>query len=86
MNSQKELTPNPISDNPYAVLDAVDTLTLARCSEVYLQALEHYILVSPELDKQQILQFLQLYRTEVTKGLQRTADILKVVLSKQREQ
>jgi hypothetical protein len=69
-----------LSDNPYAVLDAVDTLALARCSEVYLQALEHYILVNAELSKEQLLGLLKLYRTELDKGLNQTADILKAAL------
>jgi hypothetical protein len=69
-----------LAKNPYAVLDAVDTLALARCSEIYLKALEHYVLVNSELDKQQILHFLRLYFTEVNKGLNKTADILKVAL------
>jgi hypothetical protein len=67
----------------YPVLEACDTLSLARCSEIYLEALEHYILVTPvvELDKERLLYFLQLYRAEAGKGFDTTADILKVVLS-----
>jgi hypothetical protein len=65
----------------YPVLEACDTLSLARCSEIYLEALEHYILVTADLDKQRLLYFLQLYRTEAGKGFDKTADILKVVLS-----
>ena len=69
-----------LANNSYAVLDAVDTLALARCSEVYLQALEHYILVSAELSKEQFLSLLKLYRTELDKGLNQTTDILKAAL------
>jgi hypothetical protein len=47
------------------------------------EALEHYILVNPatELDKQRLLYFLQLYRTESSKALDQTADILKSALA-----
>jgi uncharacterized protein YjaG (DUF416 family) len=67
----------------YPILDACDALSLARCSEIYLEALEHYILVNPatELDKQRLLYFLQLYRTESSKGFDQTADILKSALA-----
>jgi uncharacterized protein YjaG (DUF416 family) len=65
----------------YPVLDACDTLSLARCSEIYLEALEHYILVTTELDKERLLYFLQLYRTESSKGFDKTADILKTALA-----
>jgi len=64
----------------YPILDACDTLSLARCSEIYLEALEHYILVTVELDKQRLLYFLQLYRAEAGKGFDKTADILKTAL------
>jgi hypothetical protein len=67
-------------NNPYAILDAYDSLALARCSEIYLKALEHYVLVNSELDKQQILHFLRLYFAEVNKGLNKTTDILKAAL------
>jgi len=69
-----------LTKNPYAVLEAYDTLALARCSDIYLKALEHYVLVNSELDKEQILHFLQLYFTEVNKGLNHTASILKAAL------
>jgi uncharacterized protein YjaG (DUF416 family) len=67
----------------YPVLDACDALSLARCSEIYLEALEHYILVNPvaEFDKEQLLYFLRLYRAESTKGFDKTADILKAALA-----
>jgi hypothetical protein len=71
-----------LSDSPYAVLDAYDSLALARCSDIYLKALEHYVLSVSELDKEQILQFLQLYFTEVNRGLNKTADILKAALER----
>jgi uncharacterized protein YjaG (DUF416 family) len=66
----------------YPVLDACDTLSLARCSEIYLEALEHYILVTRvnELDKERLLYFLRLYRAEAGKGFDKTADILKFAL------
>jgi uncharacterized protein YjaG (DUF416 family) len=67
----------------YPVLEACDALSLARCSEIYLEALEHYILVTRanELDKERLLYFLQLYRTEAGKGFDKTADILKFALA-----
>lgn len=71
-----------LTENPYAILDAVDTLALARCSEIYLQALEHYILASPELSKEQLLSLLKLYRAELNRGLNQTADILKAALER----
>jgi hypothetical protein len=71
-----------LSENPYAVLDAYDSLALARCSEIYLQALEHYVLVNAELDKEQVLHFLRLYFTEANRGLSKTADILKAALGR----
>jgi len=64
----------------YPILDACDTLSLARCSEIYLEALEHYILVTVELDKQRLLYFLQLYRAEAGKGFDKTAEILNAAL------
>lgn len=73
-------TSQRVTDEPYAVLDAADTLALARCSEIYLQALEHYILVNAELSKEQLLSLLKLYRTELNRGLNQTADILKAAL------
>jgi hypothetical protein len=63
----------------YSILDACDTLSLARCSEIYLEALEHYILVSVELDKDRLLYFLQLYRSESAKGFDKTADTSKLL-------
>jgi hypothetical protein len=82
-NNGARLTASQNVTSQYPVLEACDTLSLARCSEIYLEALEHYILVTPqgELDKERLLYFLQLYRAEAGKGLDTTADILKVVLS-----
>jgi hypothetical protein len=74
------LAPQNVTSH-YPVLEACDTLSLARCSEIYLEALEHYILVTAELDKERLLYFLQLYRTEAGKGFDRTADILKTALA-----
>lgn len=81
MNSQPLFQPPADApDNSYAVLDAYDSLALARCSEIYLQALEHYILASSKLNKEHLLFLLRLYRTESAKGLNQTADILKTAL------
>jgi hypothetical protein len=80
---QEALSPAPQNvTSQYPVLEACDGLSLARCSEIYLEALEHYILVNPanELDKQRLLYFLQLYRAETGKGFDKTADILKAAL------
>ncbi len=63
----------------YPILEAYDELMLARDSEIYLDALERYIcqkLSSGEI-KEQMLQFLKLYRAETHKGLDGVADILK---------
>lgn len=72
-------------NNSYVVLDAYDSLVLARCSEVYLQALEHYILVNSDISKDQLLHFLRLYRVEANRELNKTADILKAALEQQWE-
>jgi hypothetical protein len=74
--------PSP-EENPengdYPILKAYDELVLARDSEVYLDALERYIYqnVAGWEIKEQLLQFLKLYRTENAKGLDSVADILK---------
>jgi hypothetical protein len=63
----------------YPILEAYDELMLARDSEIYLDALERYIYqnVTGWEVKEQILQFLKLYRAENAKGLDKVADILK---------
>jgi hypothetical protein len=70
-------------NNSYVVLDAYDSLSVSRCAEVYLQALEHYIIMNV-VDfpvKDELLRFLRLYRAESVKGLNQTADILKAALA-----
>jgi len=66
----------------YSVLEACDTLALTRCSETYLESLEHYLYASsiPSDSRDQILMLLRLYRNETAAGLDRTASILKEAL------
>jgi hypothetical protein len=68
--------------NPYSVLEAYDALNLARCNDIYLKALEHYIYVSVEISKEQLLHFLHLYFSENNRGLDKTAAILKAALER----
>jgi hypothetical protein len=76
-----EPSPEENPDNGgYPILEAYDELMLARDSEVYLDALERYIYQNVTSNwevKDQILQFLKLYRAENAKGLDKVADILK---------
>jgi hypothetical protein len=62
----------------YPIIEAYDLLRLTRDSEVYLDALERYIYqnVTGWEVKEQMLQFLKLYRTENAKGLDKVLGIL----------
>ena len=62
----------------YPIMEAYDELMLTRDSGVYLDALERYIYqnISDWEIKEQMLQFLKLYKTENAKGLDKVLGIL----------
>ncbi|MEG5136023.1 MULTISPECIES: hypothetical protein [unclassified Microcoleus] len=63
------------------VLDAIDSFNLARGNEIYLDALEHYLLASRDLNRDEILYLLRLFRDSADKEFHRTASFLMRALN-----
>lgn len=65
------------------VLDAIDSFNLARGNEIYLDALEHYVIANfsiPMSEREEILHLLRLFRGMTKKEFDQTENLLRRAL------